>query len=427
MRKNIIASGINYFIIAFATLPLVSHFISVTLGGIFYIGLSYLLAVLSILINRERLKCSQRYLGYGFILFLTFAGIYAIGTQIFSDRFRVVTAFVFDITVNLNNFISNLPIFIAAFYVFLKSETSERRKYYNFFLLCLLYTVVITLVALIAVPDYAKNEAAGSETGNMRMFAMLGANGFALSYSLTIIAPVFFYFFRKEKKIILLLISLFGSVVAILSGFLIGSLVLIGNIIFSLILSIKSTIARRITCGLVLATVVYFLINIELIGEFALFLSHKISIASISRRLAQIANVILYQDFSGDAVSGRLLEYTKSWDGIKEHPFLGNILIDDLFAESGHSTVMDSWACFGFVLASIFLIGLLLLGYGTVKGEKRSSARNIIFVSIFSLLVVAIFNPILSSTIIYMYCFLTYSYFAYLKEDELSKIPYKLN
>ena len=185
-----------------------------------------------------------------------------------------------------------------------------------------------------------------------------------------------------------------------------------------LILGIKSRKIRVLFILLFVGLVTYFLINIELIGKFALFVANNTSITSIKRRLLQVSNAILYHDYSGDALSGRLVEYAKSFNGILKHPILGNILLDDSFVESGHSTIMDAWACFGIVQIMTLAISLCYFYFGITYNEKRRNARNIAMTSLLFFVLVATFNPITASATLFMYFLIPAGYFSYINKPK---------
>ena len=430
MKKNIFVEAINYVTIAFIALPLFSHFVSVTFGGIPYVALSYFLALASYIVNFRPTKSEEKFSFYGLLCFLIFFIIYAIGTQIYKEHFRRLSVFVFDWTVGFNNFVMSLPVYIGAYAIFFKSLDDSRKKYFKFFFLCLFYTLVITLIALIKDPEYIKSETAAIETSSMHIYAMLGAGGIGLIYSLSIIIPFVFYYFRKTKKIPLLIICILGAVDIFVSGFMIATLVLGLNIFLCLIFGIKNTIARRTTVFIFLGVAIFFLFNLQIIGEFALFLSKHIDIVNIRRRLSQIANALIYKDYSGDAVSGRILEYKKSLEGIQTHPFLGNVAIDESFIETGHSTIMDAWACFGIIPVIFIIISVLIFAIGAARSEKQRHVKNLVYVMMFCFFLVALFNPILASSEILVSTLIILSMFVCSKrspfyEDSSTKLNIK--
>ena len=409
---------INYFAIAFAFLPMLSNSISLLLGGVFYVAIAYSLAFLTIFVNTNKTVKKDVYFACGFAFFLLFLTIYSVGTQIFLSRFRTVSLLYFDVSVTFNNFIINLPIYLSCFFVFFKSGKEDRKRFFNFYFCCLLYTIVITFVALINIPDFSKNETANIVSGQMRVFLLLGASGFGLTYSLTIILPLFFYFFGKTKRIIFLAIGVFGTIVTILSGFLISTLVLAFNFVLCLIFGIKNNIIRRLLAGLFIFACLFLLFNIEIVGKMALFAAEHIDISYVQRRLVQVANMILYNDTSGDAVSGRLFEYSKSLNSILSHPLFGNALFSNSNIESGHSTIMDPWACFGILMPILLLLFLLFFYLGATKKEKHRSAKNKVLVAFLSFLIVTLFNPIFATASICLNFILVMNCFAIVTEDE---------
>ena len=421
MKKNILIEAINYLTIAFATLPLFSHIISVTFGGIVYVAIAYSLALAAFIFNYKVTKREERFAFYGLLFIFLFFIIYAIGTQIHKEQFRTLSVFVFTWTVGFNNFVMSLPLYIGVYAVFYKSQDEVRKKYFRFFFICLFYTMVITFIALLKDPEYIKSETAAVETSSMKIYAMLGAGSFGLIYSLSIIIPFLFYLFRKTKKIGFLLICILGCVEIVVSGFMIATIVLCINIFLCLIFGIKNKIERRVTVLIFLSVDIFFLFNLQIVGEFELFLSKHIDITNIRRRLSQIANVLLYKDYSGDAVSGRIAEYKKSLEGIQAHPFLGNVAIDDSFVESGHSTIMDAWAGFGIVAVLFLCISFFIFAIGPAKSEKQIHVKNIIYVMVFCFFLVALFNPILASPEILINLLIVLNLFVFYKRNMFFK------
>lgn len=416
---------VNYLAIAFCALPLFSNLISIYLGGILYMLIAYSIALLTMLVNTRRVSSKDMYFMFGFVAFFIFITLYMIGTQVFVSHYRTTSFAIFDLSTPFYNFIASLPAYVSCFFVFFKSNEKPRKNYFTFYSLCFFYTTLVTFVALIFVPDYAKNETASVMTDKMRIFSLIGASGFNLIYSLSFLLPLFFCIFRKTKRLYLLLLFILGTLTVILSGFLIATFILIINYILSLLLSIRRTGLRRFVIIIFIGIVVFFLFNIRLIGEIALNISEYVTIGEIKRRLIQLSNSILYNDFSGDAVSGRMDAYLKSLSGIANHPFVGNLLLVDTFTESGHSTILDSWASFGIILPIIFLLGTRMFYLASIKGECKKTTRNAICVSIFCFILVSLLNPVLATPTIFLNFMLTLGFSSYLNKNSEELLVYR--
>lgn len=417
MKKNSqFINIINYLTIAFATLPLISNVLSKFLGGVAYIIISYIITFFAMLINSNKFDKKERWLFRGFVVFIIFAAFYSLGTQLFIDHFRKRSVLGIDISVTLYNFISNLPLHLCCFFLFLRSKEENRQKYFKFFFLCLLYTIIITGIALIVIPDFATNDTAAISTENMGFFSLLGASGYSLAYSLTVLVPIFFYFFFSTKKVLFILIGLSGMFVTIKSGFLIATSVLIFNCILCLIFSIKSNFIRRFLICVIFGIGICLIFNPEFVGRTLLFFADKITIFTIKKRLIQISNVFLYKDYSGDAVAGRIAVYIKTIDGINEHPIIGNIFLNDSFAESGHSTVLDPWADFGIIFFFLFVIFLVCFYFGGRNKKKRN--QSLILLSLLlSFFLISLLDPILASAMVFNYLFIIFCFVTYKNKD----------
>ena len=385
---------ISCIIVLFSWLGLFSYFVSSTLGGVIYIGFSYFI-VLAYIFPKICLNGRGNPLFWGLISFLIFAFVTFIGYELLVEKGATNSFLVFEFSATGFNILKNLPLWCSGFLLLLDRNQTPGLK--NVFYLVLAYDVIITIVALYFDPAFSKNMAAGIVTGSMSPFLRMGAMGYELTYSVSIVAPVIIadgLYFRNK---LVLLLGLLCCYFVFSSSFMIGLVALVMNLLLCCLFCIPVK-SNRIRVFLVISAVVVGIVlalSGEWLANFLITLSNQISSQQLSERFYQIGRLLLYGDSSGDAM-GRLDLYSEALvQGVKS-PVLGQAIFGTGYSGSGHSTILDGWSLFGLAGLIPFLSMTTYSSRSALLGLGKKALRGTVISASITFLFIALFDPVLA-------------------------------
>ena len=380
-------------------LGLIRNNISIHFGGVVFFGVSCAVMVLSLFPFKFYIKIDKRPYIESLVALTIFSVLY--GTLSFLYKSGPFTMMMgFRIPVFTYNIILNYPIWIANYIIIIRSTSETRKRIISIYLWMLLYDVIVTFIALGVDESFSKNNAAGIIDESSYVLSNIGAMGYELIYCLTIIVPTLFYIgFIRKKKIAIALF--FCSLILVYkSAFLIATVALLFNIILSLILEIKNKHLKILLILIVLVVTIVLVINPYNLGLILNEVARYIKIPELQLRVNQLSKLFMYGDHSGASLK-RFDLYLLSLNGIKDSPILGQLLFDNYYFLSEHSTILDIWAAFGILPLSIFCYSIYRIYSNTRKILISDRAvLNINKAALATFFLISITNPILSSPLV---------------------------
>lgn len=227
----------------FAWLGFLGYHISKNFGGVAYIAIAFFSFFLVLYPGHFCFDAEKRYIKKAFIAFCVFLAISFCGYEFFHVKENIHRFFVFDFSATGFNLFKNLPFWLSGFFLLLKTK---KHKWMQTLLACiLLYDVVVSLSAVIAIPEFAKNTAAGITTSAMVLYKKIGAMGYELTYSLAILAPAIFYCAYKKRSLFFLILAVLSVIYVFEASYLIALLSLLINALFIVVLTLFFSIKER--------------------------------------------------------------------------------------------------------------------------------------------------------------------------------------
>lgn len=381
--------------LSFTWLGVFSNFISTHIGGIGFFATELLLLVLSaypgvISIRLERIKIYKSLLA--FILFLV---LFALGIQLFftGGVFKEIAGV--RLSSHTYDIIINFPLWIASYLFLIKSNNEDHIFMIKILYVFLFYDVVITLIALFVIPDYARNSAAMISSTGMKLFKTLGAMGYELTFSLAILIPLMFAYGRKTKQKRWFILAAFSILLVLKSIFFLGIISLILNTVLSYVLGQKRKIIRIVLVICLIVISVFSILNISSVGIWMISIGNSMNENDLRRRMIQIGYSLAYNNNSGDSLV-RIDLYLKALRGIGTHPILGNLIFKSNESISGHSTILDVWSGLGIIPFISFIYSIIMALQYSLASFCDKSWNRICVSSVVTFIFIATFDPVLS-------------------------------
>lgn len=386
----------SYFSICFIWLGLLSHFFSARFGGVIYIGISYAILLFSTKSGRIELKSRHILIQKALLALILFSLISFLGYELLFEKRNTNWFFVFEFSTDGFNILKNIPLWCAGPLLLIRDKENNN-GILNFFWIILIYNVVVTLIALHMIPEYAKNMTAAITTSEMQRYIAMGAMGYDFTYAIAILIPILFYIGSNNRNVLQVSFAFLCVYYVYKCSFLIALVALILNILFFATWKLsKGRWGSKIaSIGLVTIFVCFFF-QMDRIGVFFLKLSQTTDSTQLSERLYDLSRMILYSDTSGGTLN-RFELYFGAFKNAITHPLLGSIIDPSEAVTSGHSTFLDSWSLFGM----IGLIPFILMVYYSMKYalsfSSNSTMRGIVLSAYATFMFISIFNPVLAS------------------------------
>lgn len=387
-----------YSLIAFIWTGLVYYRISYHLGGTILIGIGYVFLGAVLIAGRFRVDAERRQLFAAIKFLVLFLIVYIFLSELFF-RSGLKDFFSIDITLDTFHMIQSAPIWFS--FLLLLGMEKKWSGYCKFTILLLLFDVIATIVALYAIPTFAKNLAAGIVTDEMLPYKIRGAMGYELTYSVAILTPLFFVFGVKKKNILFLALGVVSIFYVYLCSFLLGLLALVFNLAFSGLYLIKSKKVRCAIVAIIAFVAIFLLWERSILGNLFMDLSEKMDSVELERRLSQIGRFLLYNDDSGDSLA-RFSAYENDLSGIIKSPVFGSMIVDPDFVTGGHSTILGIWSAFGLVGLVPFLAVLWHIYQYSIREIASVRLRGVIRTSYLTFILIAIFNPVFANPHIFL-------------------------
>lgn len=385
-----------YFSICFIWLGLLSQFISSRFGGVVYIGISYAILLFSTKSGRIELKSNHIMIQRTLMWLIVFSAISFLGYEFFVEKQNINYFFVFEFSSDSFNIMKNIPLWCAGPLLLIRDD-DNRNGIVKVFWIILAYNVIVTLVALHAVPAYAKNTAAAIITPEMQRYINIGAMGYDFTYAIAILVPIIFYMGIRNRNSLQIGFAVLCCYFIYKCSFLIALVALTLNILsFVTWKLLKGKMISKLIAVSLAAIFVCALFQTDRIGLLLLKLSQSTDSVQLSERLYDLSRMLLYNDTSGGTLN-RFGLYSEVFTGAIRHPLFGTVVNSSEVVRSGHSTFLDSWSLFG-----IFgLIPFLLMIYYAMKYAasyaENTTLRVIIYAAYVTFTFISIFNPVLAS------------------------------
>lgn len=365
--------------------------VSYHLGGTILILIGYILLACVLYPWKICFREEDRALKLAIGWFLLFAVVMVAGTEIF--RHYTATKTVGSITMGIDTFhmIKSFPIWLA--FMLIQGLDKDAYKYNKLILFILLIGIIMTLSALIAIPNFSRNRTAGIITNEMRPYLLRGAMGYELTYSVVLLVPLLFVYAIRQKKIWMWALAIVAVFYIIKSNFFLAIALTVANIGFSLVFTIKNKVLRRVTTVAVLTVLVVLLINQTVLGNLFVTIAGRTESDVLRQRFQQLGEALLYDDYSGRTLN-RLDLYLGDLRGIAKSPILGCLIIDPEFYSSGHSTVMGVWSTFGLLGIVPFVQVIRHLYRHTVRDMESMRERGLVLAAYVTFMLFATLNPI---------------------------------
>ncbi|SDH86993.1 hypothetical protein SAMN04487975_1096 [Planococcus glaciei] len=400
--NNIINVKINfyhlliYIIVLNSSLSIFFYYFSLLFGGsIFYILLLFIVAVALYKISNINLSKLQL---VQLIFFMVWASFYFIVNQFFLNYESEEIIGGISLNIYTLQLVQVISIFILFFSINVSNNIPLKINIVKIILFSQIINAFITLRALNIDPEISKNMATGNDEFNT--FNLIGVSGYSIIYSIVIIFPLLIASlknFKLKLKLLMITYTIFMMVLIYFSAYTTALIALFIGIILYIILS------RSIIFKLFFVPLLLILLSIILtpnkIYLILMSLANNISIQLISLRLSQLANLILYNDTSGDSLI-RLELYKKSIDAFFQYPLTGITMYNPNFSLSGHSAFLDILGGTGLLGLLPYLLFIWFSYKISVRNAKTKNIRNGISASYLVFCFIASINTLATSYII---------------------------
>ena len=399
MLKKRISLSENFIfsipVLAISFLPLLTGNISRIFGGGIYFVIVMALMVFAAVAGELHITGERKpiLIAYAIIVVLTL--IYGILLQIFDKETALQEAMGFPVHPILYSILINdIPIWTACTLTFLRLGDRDSENVFGVLMVLMLYTVVISIVALSFYPEFARRLAASLSTPKMQRFVKLGGTGYSYIYTLSIIIPFLFVYFKKTRHFLALAVSVLGIIMVFKGAFIIAMVCLVLNILVFLFLNIKNNFVRISLLVLTIGIAITIVLEIEPIGKWLIQFSETVKSEDVGTHILQIGKLFAYNDSTGSSLD-RFELYFQAIKNISAYPITGYLWFGT--ALCGHSAVMDLWGAIGF-LAPVLYVFMLVLIYRYVKRLTNDKlVLNVTLSALFTFFIVSLLNPVFSS------------------------------
>lgn len=394
-----ISNTTGYLIVLlYACLGIINNLLSKYLGGMFFYLTSLLILFMSIFLHTNSHRRSKKYMSKAIIALTFFSILYGVLCQLFWKSGSVYVSYGIKFSTQTFNILINLPIWISCMIIVGKSYYKKIEILLKVLLYILIYNILVTLLALIKDPNYVKDSSAAIIRPTMERYADFGAMGYDLTYSLVLLVPVL-YILGKNMGLRFWKLSSFLAIYFIYrSSFFIGLVALFFNIFLSILLNLRNKKAGILLIILLIITSFLLAINFIKIGDLLINISNIVKNYNLSIRFKQLGEFIKF-NYSGDSLV-RFQLYGKSIEAIRRNPLFGQLIFNNNYTLSGHSTILDIWAGFGIFPLLLFLYSIFCAYRYSVRNLKDITVKRVIQSSYLTFVFVGIFNQVFVAPLI---------------------------
>ena len=298
---------------------------------------------------------------------------------------------------NLNVFhlFSYVPLVICALFLFEKSDKLTATYMRIIFILITLAVFIYTTIVLIEDPSAVRMTTAG------QLLDMPLLLTYSHTYSMVTMFPFMIVWCLKTKPTkknwwifaLKVLFIVFTVYVIYLASFLLALIAIVLSVLTFLFCLIKS---KRVKIILPIAAVALMAILIAT-GALSAILKGVISIIPSEIIQEKLTSIVVFLDTGESFGSGVRFEmYLNDFLTFLKHPILGNIIHDNSFVLSRHSTILDvlsGYGIFTFILYVLFHVNVLK---ANLK-RKSKFDRYASIASFVTFMFIATVNPVMSS------------------------------
>lgn len=374
---------------------LFNQFISAYFGGVAYVGMSFVILLMSTKSGKIVLKQDYVWINRALAALIIFAVVSFLGYEIFVEKKTTNQFFVFEFSADGFNILKNIPLWCAGILLLVRGSQDDDGVQKVFWII-LVYNVIITLIALYEVPAFTKNLAAAIVTPNMQKYINMGAMGYDFTYAIAIITPIMLYVGYKEKNVFKFSFAILCCYFVYKCSFLIALIALAINFFILLLCKLaKGNIISKAIASSILLILPFAVVLKKQIGNFLIDLSQLVDSFQLSERFFQLSQMILYGDTSGDTLV-RFDLYWKTFIAALMHPVFGTAVFELKAVSSGHSTLLDTWSLYGiFGLIPFVLMGYCAMRY-SMSCTNDYNFKVVIIAAYITFFFIATFDPVLS-------------------------------
>lgn len=291
---------------------------------------------------------------------------------------------------------SYVPLVFTAILLFEKANDTTIKYLRIIFIALMLVVYGHSIIILNADPTASRFTA----TGDSLRYPILLDYGHV--YSIAIIFPYMIAWCLDAKPskrnwifLVLKLCFLGLSVYLIyLASFLFAILTIVISIFVLCLANIKNKLIKFfIPVGVVLLMIL--MLATGWMQDLLIWLSHVIKSNTISGKLAYLAEFLSTGKHEGSTV--RFTMYWTDFINFLKHPIFGNIVYDNSFKISGHSTILDLLCGYGIVITTLFIMFYVNILRANLQHDS-SIKKSASIASFVAVIFVALVNPIMSSS-----------------------------
>ena len=304
----------------------------------------------------------------------------------------------------INAYMFWLPLLYTPSVIALESET--KRKIYLFTLFLFMITVLTTIIGSIVYTDSSRIMASGvtGESGEQVLqYSKLNIGGYGFVYGLVVFMPFLFYGARRLNHKVFYIISIVLSILTVIFTQYSIALMTVAALIVAVIVFTRKNTALSVAVA-VITVLGFFLMKDFIIDVLKVVMQmfYDNDFRFLSDRLGVLIELLNSSALTGHAIVRRNL-YQMSLDAFLANPLIGGIFTSHSLG--GHSEILDILGAIGIVGFGIF--GLALTSHiKNIRLHKGTNAYKYCIFSFLSLIFIAMFNTILTSSPIAVSLFL---------------------
>lgn len=314
------------YVIIYTIMPIVQRLTSRFLTVYFYLAVVVLLVILLSVSNRSVASEKNGFLWLPFIL-------YGLLTVFYTHEDILMWGY--------QTLLFLLPVIIG--YYFSKDNTRIKPSYSIMVILCVIITMITTVIGCIRNPSAARILATvSSQDSESYIYDMQNIGGYSFVYIVVLLYPILILSY-KVKRIKLPTAIVLAALMLITIVYTEYTTALLLFTITSILFFTKSNLSSRGTVIIAISALLFLLIFSGFIADFLRWLGNIIGSEAISMRLDALAGGRSGLEQSED---NRLELYQMSINHFLNHPIFGT-LFESYKVNGGHSFVLDNLASFG--------------------------------------------------------------------------------
>lgn len=360
-------------------------------GGFVSVLLAYVVFLFSVCSGLEYRE-KDRILWHSAMWYIIFSVIYIFGMEMFCTENDAVDILSCSVKLPTYHILKSLPLWLLGFIAAAKRESTELDGLCRLISFLFIWGMSASIWVLSLEPNYVRIRTAGENPG---WYALSGAMGYGLSYSVPVVFISVFMVIWKKKKFMAYLFFLLCVIYTVKCSLFLAAAALCLNILLSLISGIRTTVLR-ITCTMMILGAVFWAVKQRMwLGNILIDGAEFVSDANLSMRMEQIGKYFRF-GVHGPALK-RFQMYKNSLGIFLSSPWIGAYPLNKTYVISGHSAVLDILSSFGLLAAFPFSASFFSLYLFIRNRIQNQWMKRIVRSAILTFSFVAVCNPVLSN------------------------------